>query len=190
MIPGQSATAEQKPRAEVVVEGELSPFEHEALYRTLRKGFEIEQPTYQPREDEEVATRINLVFHYPYDRTFFTDILRESWRELKEKVKQVSHRRGKAGAAFNVYFLSRERQLVFKSGMVSEHEAASALGQIGHLTPIIGKMLTLGTMTKPIELLETSFDRKSDRWEHFRGYNSGEEFKFDDSSFRWVPAVK
>lgn len=172
------------------MEGELSPFEHEVLYRTLRKGFQIAQPSYKPLEDEEVATRVNLVFHYPYDRTVFSNVLRERWRELKDLVKQVSHRRGKAGAAFNIYFLSPERQVVFKTGKVSEQEAASALDQIGHLTPIIGRMLLTETMTEPIELLETSFDGNSDRWEHFRGYHSGKEFAFDDSTFRWVPALK
>ena len=190
MIPSQPTTTTQKPRAEVVVEGELSPFEHEVLYRTLRKSLQVAQPSYKPLEDEEVATRVNLIFHYPYNKTFFSEVLRESWRELKDLAKQVSHRRGKAGAAFNVHFLSPEIQIVFRTGMVSEREAASAFDQIGHLTPVINRMLLPETTTKPVELLETSFDRKSDTWEHFRGYSSGEEFAFDDSTFRWVPAPK
>ncbi len=33
-----------RPVAEVLVEGELSPFEHEALYQLLKKHFRLEQP--------------------------------------------------------------------------------------------------------------------------------------------------
>jgi hypothetical protein len=33
-----------KPRAEVLVEGELSPFEDEALYKLLKKHFRLGQP--------------------------------------------------------------------------------------------------------------------------------------------------
>src|SRR5438128_1781267 len=35
----EAVTVPEKPLAEVLVEGELSPFEHEVLYRILRKGF-------------------------------------------------------------------------------------------------------------------------------------------------------
>lgn len=190
MIPGQSASAELKPLAEVVVEGELSPFEHEALYRVLRKSFRIDQPSYTELMDEDVATRVNVILHYPYANTLFTEILQENWRDLKELFKQVSHRRGRAGAAFNFKFITPEKQLLFKSGVLNEREVASALDQLGHLTGVVGQMLRQENMQEPIEQVEAIFDKKSDRWQGFRGYSSDQHFVFDDSMFSWVPVVK
>jgi hypothetical protein len=190
LIPGQSVTAGQKPLVEVVVEGELSPFEHEAVYRTLRKSFRIEQPSYKELQDEDIATRVNVIFHHPYDRTIFTDVLQENWRDLKELFKQVTHRRGRAGASFTINFVTPNLRLSFKAEMLSEREVASALDQIGHLTAIVGQMLQPETMVKPLDTVETVFDKKSDRWHGFQGSSLEEGFVFDDSTFRWVPAVK
>jgi hypothetical protein len=50
----------EKPLAEVLVEGELSPFEHETLYRILRRGFRLEHPSYTQLLDEDLATRVNV----------------------------------------------------------------------------------------------------------------------------------
>jgi len=68
--PSQPVATGEKPLAEVVVEGELSPFEHEALYRLLRKSFKVEQPSYRELSDEDLATRVNVVFHHPYSPMF------------------------------------------------------------------------------------------------------------------------
>jgi hypothetical protein len=190
LIPGQSISTEQKPQAEVVVEGELSPFEDEALYRILRKSFRIDHPSYTELLDEDVATRVNVIFHYPYAKTLFTEVLQENWRDLKELFKQVSHRRGRAGAAFTFKFIAPENQLVFKSGVVGEREVASALDQIGHLTGVVGQMVRPETMQEPIETIEAVFDKKSDRWHGFRGFGPDQNYVFDDSLFRWVPVVK
>src|SRR5205807_2415759 len=57
-----------KPAAEVLIEGELSPFEHEALYKLLKKHFRLEQPSYSDLLDETVGTRVNIGFHHPYER--------------------------------------------------------------------------------------------------------------------------
>ncbi|HET7405249.1 MAG TPA: hypothetical protein VFJ63_03945, partial [Candidatus Bathyarchaeia archaeon] len=89
MIPGQPITASEKPLAEVLVEGELSPFEDEAIYRILRKNFRVQHPSYFHLQDEQLATRVSVVFHYPYSTTIFTDLLQEGWRDLKELFKQV-----------------------------------------------------------------------------------------------------
>jgi len=190
LIPSQSTVAGQKPLAEVLVEGELSPFEDEALYRILRKSFDLKHPSYTELDDEDLATRVNLTFHHPYAQSLFTEVLRENWRDLKDLFKQVVHRRGKAGAAFTLNFVTSEFQLVFKSGTLNEHEIASALDQIGHLTAVVGQMLRPDTMQDPITKVETIFDRKSDRWHDFRGSGSGQNFVFDDSTFRWVPVPK
>jgi hypothetical protein len=190
LIPGQSVSSAQKPRAEVIVEGELSPFEHEALYRILRKSFTIDHPSYTELLDEDAATRVNVIFHHPYANTLFTEVLQENWRDLKELFKQVSHRRGRAGAAFNLKFMTSENQLIFKSGVLNEREVASALDQIGHLTGVFGQMLRQENMQEPVERIEAVFDKKSDRWHDFRGSGSGRSFVFDDSMFRWVPVPK
>ncbi len=178
----------EKPVAEVLVEGELSPFEHEALYRILRKSFRTEQPSYTELLDEDLATRINITFHYPYARAFFTDVFRENWRDLKELLRQVRHRRGRIGAGFALTFIGKENQVMFKSGPVEEREIGSAVDQIGHLTGIIGQMLRPQTMEKPISLVEAFYDRKSDGWHEFRGQGSlsGERYRFDESAFHWV----
>ena len=190
MIPNQTVASGQKPLAEVVVEGELSPFEDEAVYRILRKSFQIEQPSYVELNDENIATRVNVVFHHAYDKTIFTEVLQENWRDLKELFKQVTHRRGRAGASFTIAFLIPKLRLTFKLDMLSEHEVASALDQIGHLTGIVGQMIQPETMGKPIDIVEAVFDQKSDRWHDFRGFSLGESFVFDEVSFRWVPGVK
>jgi hypothetical protein len=185
----EAVTVPEKPLAEVLVEGELSPFEHEALYRILRKGFRLEHPSYTELLDEDLATRINVTFHYPYVTTIFTDVLQENWRELKELLRQVRYRRGRAGAAITFTFIGEKNRLIFKSGVLEERELSSALDQIGHLTGILGQMLRPETMEKPLELIEAAYDKRSDRWHEFNGFASAdrnESYVFDESIFRWV----
>ncbi len=194
MTAREAVTVPEKPLAEVLVEGELSPFEHEALYQILRKGFRLEHPSYTELVDEDLATRINVTFHYPYVTTIFTDVLQENWRDLKELLRQVQYRRGKAGAAVTFTFIGENRRLVFRSGILEEKELSSALDQIGHLTGILGQMLRPETMEKPLGLVEAEYDRRSDRWHGFKGFDSSdrnESYVFDESSFRWVrPSVE
>ena len=189
MTVREAATIPEKPFAEVLVEGELSPFEHEALYRILRKGFRLEHPSYTELVDEDLATRINVTFHYPYVTAIFTDVLQENWRDLKELLRQVRYRRGKAGAAVTFTFIGDNRRLVFRSGALEEKELSSALDQIGHLTGILGQMLRSETMEKPLALVESEYDRRSDRWHGFKGFDSSDRigsYVFDESVFRWV----
>jgi hypothetical protein len=185
----EAVTVPEKPLAEVLVEGELSPFEHETLYRILRKGFRVQHPSYTELVDEDLATRINVTFHYPYVTTIFTDVLQENWRDLKELLRQVRYRRGKAGAAVTFTFVGDNRRLVFKSGILEEKELSSALDQIGHLTGILGQMLRPETMEKSLEVVEAEYDKRSDRWHGFKGFDSSdriESYVFDETVFRWV----
>src|SRR4029077_10716826 len=115
-----------KPIAEVLVEGELSPFEHEALYKLLKKHFRLEQPVYSDLLDETVGTRVNIVFHHAYNRSFFTDIFQQDWRGLKELFKQVRYRRGRLGAVFRLTFRDERVQLVFSTGLLGDEELGSA----------------------------------------------------------------
>lgn len=175
----------------MLVEGELSPFEHEALYNILRKSFQMEQPSYAELADEDLATRINVTFHYPYVSRFFTEILQENWRDLKELFKQIRHRRGRMGAAFTVSFIGEQIRLVFRSGTLEFEELSSAMDQIGHLTGVVAQMVRPETMGETIGLIEAFYDKKSDRWHQFRGFSMGVEkkaYSFDESSFRWVSA--
>ena len=191
LMPRQPLASGEKPLAEVVVEGELSPFEHEALYRLLRKSFRLEQPSYRELSDEDLATRVNVVFHHPYSRTIFTDVLQEDWRDLKELFKQVTYRRGRAGAAFTLTFIASETRIIFKSGALGEKELGSALDQVGHLTMIVAQMLRPDRMDKPVEKIETKYDKRSDRWHEFQASSSTDEkYVFDETLSRWVPAVK
>ncbi len=189
LITREAVTSAEKPLAEVLVEGELSPFEHETLYRILRKGFRLEHPSYTELLDEDLATRINVTFHYPYVTTIFTDVLQENWRDLKELLRQVRYRRGRAGAAVTFTFIEEKNRLVFKCGVLEEKELSSALDQIGHLTGILGQMLRPETMEKPLVLVEATYDKRSDRWHEFKGFGSSdrnESYVFDESSFCWV----
>jgi hypothetical protein len=176
-----------KPVAEVLVEGELSPFEHEALYKLLKKHFRLEQPSYSDIVDETVGTRVNIVFHHPYDRSFFTDILRDDWRGLKELFKQIRYRRGRLGAAFSLTFIDQKIRLVFSLGLLEDEALGSAMDQIAHLTGIVGQMMRPETMIEPLEQVEASYDRRADRWQGFRGVGQKDrrEFVFDEYSFRW-----
>ncbi len=176
-----------KPVAEVLVEGELSPFEHEALYKLLKKHFRVEQPSYSELLDERIGTRLNIVFHHPYDRSFFTSVFQEDWRGLKELFKQIRYRRGRLGAAFTLTFADEKLRLTFSSGLLGDEELASAMDQIGHLTGIVGQMLRPETMVEPLGQVETSYDRKTDRWQGFRGISltDKKEYLFDESLFRW-----
>ena len=185
----EAVTIPEKPLAEVLVEGELSPFEHETLYRILRKGFRLEHPSYTELLDEDLATRINITFHHPYAVTIFTDVLQENWRVLKELLRQIRYRRGKAGAAVTMSFIGEKNTLMFKSGILEEKELSSALDQIGHLTGILGQMLRPETMDKPLMLVEAIYDKKSDRWHEFKGFTltgRNEGYVFDESVFRWI----
>ena len=191
LIPSQPLATGEKPLAEVVVEGELSPFEHEALYRLLRKSFKVEQPSYRELSDEDLAARVNVVFHYPYSRTIFTDVLQENWRDLKELFKQITYRRGRVGAAFTLTFIAPEIRIIFRSGALSEKELGSALDQVGHLTMIVSHMLRPDKMDKPVEKIETVYDKGSDRWHEFQASSSTDErYVFDETLSRWVPAAK
>ncbi|TMI54930.1 hypothetical protein E6H18_10370 [Candidatus Bathyarchaeota archaeon] len=177
----------RKPAAEVLIEGELSPFEHEALYKLLKKHFRLEQPSYSDLLDETVGTRVNIVFHHPYERSFFTDILQDDWRGLKELFKQISYRRGRLGSAFTLTFIDQKARLVFSLGLLKDEELGSAMDQIGHLTGIIAQMMRPETMTEPLERVEASYDLSTDRWQNFRGVglNDQREYFFDESLFRW-----
>ena len=176
-----------KPIAEILVEGELSPFEHEALYKLLKKHFRLEQPVYSELLDETVGTRVNISFHHPYAKSFFTDIFQEDWRGLKDLFKQIRYRRGRLGAAFTLAFTDEKIRLVFSLGLLGDAELASAMDQIAHLTGIVGQMMRPELMMEPLEQVETSFDRRSDRWQGFRGVglNDRREYVFDESLFRW-----
>ena len=176
-----------KPTAEILVEGELSPFEHEALYKLLKKHFRLEQPSYSDLLDETVGTRVNIIFHHPYDRSFFTDILLDDWRGLKDLFKQIRYRRGRLGAGFTLTFIDQRVRLVFSLGLLGEEELGSAMDQIAHLTGIVGKMLRPETMGEVLALIETTYDRKTDRWQGFRGIGvtDKKEYVFDENLFRW-----
>ncbi len=179
-----------KPTVEVLVEGELSPFEHEALYQLLRKTFTVEHPSYVELSDEDLATRVNIIFHHPYTSELFTSVLQENWRDLKEILRQVRHRRGRAGAAFNLTFVNGNSRLVFRSGRLEQNAMSSAIEQVGYLTGIVQQMTRPGTMKETLELIECSFDPKTDRWHEFRGFSLSNEKKayaFDDSTLRWTP---
>ena len=173
--------------AEILVEGELSPFEHEALYKLLKKHFRLEQPSYSDLLEETIGTRVNIVFHHPYDRSFFTDILQDDWRGLKDLFKQIRYRRGRLGAGFTLTFIDQKVRLVFSLGLLGEDELGSAMEQIAHLTGIVAQMMRPETMVEPLEQIEASYDRRTDRWQGFRGVglNDRREYVFDESLFRW-----
>ena len=176
-----------KPVAEILVEGELSPFEHEALYKLLKKHFRLEQPSYSEFLDETVGTRVKIIFHHRYERSFFTDILQDDWRGLKDLFKQIRYRRGRLGAGFTLTFVDQRIRLVFSLGLLEDEELGSAMDQIAHLTGIMGQMMRPETMIEPLEQVEASFDRRTDRWQEFRGVglNDRKEYFFDESLFRW-----
>ena len=176
-----------RPVAEVLVEGELSPFEHEALYKLLRKHFRLEQPAYSELLDETIGTRVNIIFHHPYDRGFFASVFQEDWRDLKDLFTQIRYRRGRLGAAFTLIFIDPKVRLVFSLGLLADEELGSAMDQIAHLTGIFGQMMRPETMVEPLERVEASYDRKTDRWHGFRGVGLDDrrEYVFDESLFRW-----
>jgi hypothetical protein len=181
-----SPSVVSKPVAEVLVEGELSPFEHEALYKLLKKHFRVEQPSYSDLLDETVGTRVNIIFHHPYDRSFFTNILRDDWRGLKDLFKQIRYRRGRMGSGFYLNFVDQKIRVVFGLESLEDEELSSAMDQIAHLTGIIGQMLRPETMIEPLERVVAFYDRKTDRWQDFRGIGlNWREYVFDETSFRW-----
>jgi len=176
-----------RPSAEVLVEGELSPFEHEALYKLLKKHFRLEQPAYSELLDETIGTRVNIIFHNAYERSFFTETLQDDWRSLKELFKQIRYRRGRLGAAFTMTFIDQKMRLVFSLGLSGDEELGSAMDQIGHLTGIVGQMMRSENMVEPLGQVEASYDKKTDRWQWFRGIglNDKRVYVFDESLFRW-----
>jgi hypothetical protein len=179
---------QEKPVVEILVEGELSPFEHEALYRLFRKKFKLEHPRYMDLPDEDLTTRVNITFHHPYTNELFANLLQEDWRELKEILKNIRHRRGGAGAAFNITFREGKKQLVFKTGRLEENEVKSAIEQIGYLTSIVRQMTRPETMKHSLDLVECTFDPATDRWHEFKGANNSDRtaWRFDETRFQWT----
>src|SRR2546425_2130745 len=178
-----------KPVAEILVEGELSPFEHEALYKLLKKHFRLEQPSYSEFLDETVGTRVKIIFHHRYERSFFTDILQDDWRGLKDLFKQIRYRRGRLGAGFTLTFVDQRIRLVFSLGLLEDEELGSAIDQIAHLTGIIGEMMRPETMIEPLEEGEASFDRRTDRWQEVRGVGLDDrKEEFLDDTLRGFPS--
>jgi len=179
-----------KPGAEVQVEGELSPFEHERIFQILKKRFIVSQPSYVELPDEDLATRITIIFQHQYSSSFFTQVFTDGWRELKGILKEVRHRRGGAGAAFNLVFADNSVRLIFKIGLLDSDQVSSALDQIGHLTSIVNKIADSWTAKEPLVRFECVFDRSTDRWHEFRGYGfSGQpSLRFDDEKFTWIAA--
>jgi len=70
---------------------------------------------------------------------------------------------------------------------LGDEELGSAMDQLAHLTSIVGQVMRSETMVEPLFRVETSFDRKTDRWQGFRGMgvNDGREYVFDETLFRW-----
>ncbi|HZY47560.1 MAG TPA: hypothetical protein VFE96_07160 [Candidatus Bathyarchaeia archaeon] len=180
-----------KPAVEVVVEGELSPFEHEALYKLLKKHFRLEQPTYSEISDETISTRVNITFHHSYDREFFTEIFKEDWRGLKELFKQISYRRAAPGAGFILSFVDGKTRLIFHIGTLGGEPLGSAMDQMAHLTGVVGQVISPQRMTEPLGLVEIVYDPRSDRWQWFRGVGlfDKKEYVFNEASFRWKPLL-
>src|SRR5437867_12361579 len=98
-LPAQTRV---KPGAEVLVEGELSPFEHERVFQILKKRFTVSQPSYVEPSDENLATRITITFRHQYDSSFFTQLIMAGRCDLKSILKELRHRRGGDAAAFNL----------------------------------------------------------------------------------------
>ncbi len=176
-----------KPVAEVLVEGELSPFEHEAVYQLLKKHFQLGQPVYSSNPNEDLGTRIYLTFYHAYDQSFFQDIIREDWRELKDLFRQISYRRGRIGASFSVAFVDKRIRTVFSIENVAGESLGSALDQLGHLTGIVGQMVSPERMVEPLSRVEMAYDQSSDSWHAFRGFSLAgkNEYVFDEALFRW-----
>ena len=176
-----------KPAAEILVEGELSPFEHEALYQLLRRHFSVQHPTYSELEDQAIGTRVSLVFHHSYDREFFSEVFQSGWRELKDLFKQISYRRGRLGAAFNLSFSEPKYSLTFSTGVLGDQELGSAMDQLAHLPGVIGQMLRPEILIEPLERIEVLFDRKGDRWSELKASDTAgkKEYVFDETLFQW-----
>jgi len=187
LLPSPPATTTETPPAEVLVEGELSPFEDEKIYRILREKFKVQHPTYSHLEDEQIATRVNIIFHYSYSIAFFNEIFQEGWRELKEILKEIKHRRGHAGAGYTLTFKDDETRVIFTSGVLEDREYNSSIDQVSYLTSIFQQMLRPDVIEKPLATVETMFDMRSDRWDRFRGITqSNEQYVFDGAKFLWV----
>jgi len=176
-----------KPVAEILVEGELSPFEHEALYQLIKKHFLVKQPTYTELDDETVGTRVSIIFRHSYDRDFFAEVFQNGWRDLKELFKQINYRRGRLGAAFSLCFADSRYQLIFSTGGLDDQALGSAMDQLAHLTGVIGQMLRPETMNAVLDRIEVSFDGKSERWSDFRAFDPAgkKSYVFDETLFRW-----
>ncbi len=177
-----------RPRAEILVEGELSPFEHETIFQILKKTFAVSQPSYIELPDEDLATRVTITFQHSYDSSFFNQVFVDGWRDLKSILKEVRYRRGGAGAAFNIAFNHNSFILVFKIGLLDSDRVSSALEQVGYLTSIIKKITDSWMQAEPLAGLECFFDESSDRYRGFRGYGlSGQpSLKFDEEKFTWA----
>ncbi len=183
----RSELEKTRPVAEILVEGELSPFEHEALYRLLKRHFLVKQPVYSESPGEIIGTRVNIFFHHSYDQSFFAMILQKDWGELRDLFKQISYRRGRLGASFTLGFIDEKTRLFFSTGVLSEPELGAAMDHLSYLPGIIGQMLVPERMPEPLGQIEASFDKTDHRWQDYRGFvlQDRKEYVFDENVFRW-----
>ena len=66
------------------------------------------------------------------------------------------------------------------------------MDQIRHLTSIVGQMICSEIMAEPLGQIETSYDRRTDRWQGFRGIGLADkkEYVFDENLFRWKTPIE
>jgi len=83
--------------------------------------------------------------------------------------------------------LSIRNTSCLSSRALGDEDLWSATGQIRHLTGIGGQMMRSETMAEPLGQIETSYDRRTDRWQGFRGIGLADkkEYVFDENLFRW-----
>jgi len=61
------------------------------------------------------------------------------------------------------------------------------MDQVAHLIGVIGRMLRPEMMSELLEMIEVTFDMKSDRFGELRAFDPGneKEHAFDETEFRW-----
>ena len=84
-------------------------------------------------------------------------------------------------AAFTLT-LSIRNTSCLSSRALGDEEVWSAMDQIRHLTDIVAQMMHPETMIEPLEQIEALYDRRTDRWQGFRGVglNDRREYVFDE----------
>lgn len=150
-----------KFQAEVLVKGDISPFEQEALYNHCLRIFTLINWDNESLDyDNDYVTEINFIINTDFSSQFFENITEKNWNELLNLLKDMRSRRGSHSAHVHLRFNGVNSKINIHCISLSKDGFINSLDSIKSI--IIG--LNLVSNDNLIQEKNYSFDEKSMLW--------------------------